>query len=228
MRPSRVGAIASFVLTVQFLITLWWIFVSWPPEGLLGLADSMAEYFRTRASQPISFAILNLYNVSFGVSALTLVVVLRRQFPDFPHCMDFVYASVAVAAALYVASGVVPLVAAPPLVAAGDETALNVIEGVGAGLLLGGTMASGFALAVFGAAGLSSKRLPFLLCVLMLAAGLIETIEWAFPIILILDPLLGSFWSIWLGSVLWADRVSVAAAYGDKRPAVGKGAFNEV
>jgi threonine/homoserine/homoserine lactone efflux protein len=69
-------------------------------------------------------------------------------------------------------------------------------------------MASGFAVVVFAAVGLSSKRLPSLLAGLMIVAGLIETIEWAVPAILILDPLLGAVWSIWLGSLLWKDRIA--------------------
>ena len=49
--------------------------------------------------------------------------------------------------------------------------------------------------------------LPMLLCSVMLVAGLIETAEWASPAILVLDPLLGSFWSLWLGRLLWMNRV---------------------
>jgi hypothetical protein len=207
MQPNRVGAIASYVLTVQFLLTLLWIVVSWPAAGLPGLADAMARYFRAHISEPLPFAFMNLYNVSFAVSALTLALRLRALFHAFPYRIDFAFFSIVMAAALYIASGVVPLVAAPDLAKAGDESALNALQGIGAGLLLGGTMASGFGVAVFGWVGFSSGRLPVLLCSLMVVAGLIETVEWAAPVILVLDPLLGSFWSIWLGSLLWMNRV---------------------
>ena len=207
MQPNRAGAIASFVLTVQFVLTLLWIAMSWPPSGLSGLADSMANYFRSHVSEPLPFAVMNLYNVSFAVSALTLGVVLRRRFPDYPHRIDFGFFSIVMAATLYVASGMVPLVAAPNLVKAGDTSALNALEGISAGLLLGGTMASGFALFALGWVGLASKRLPFMLSGLIMAAGLIELAEWRVPVILILDPLFGSFWSLWLGSLLWMNRV---------------------
>jgi hypothetical protein len=189
-------------------LTLLWIVVSWPPEGLAGLTGAMAEYFRSRIDLPFEFAVLNLYNVSFALSALALAVVLRRQFFEFPHCVDFAFANIIVAGAMYVASGVVPLVAAPVLLQAGDASALNALEGVSMGLLLGATMASGFALATFSFVGFRSKRLPFVLCSLILAAGLIETVEWANPAILVLDPLLGSFWSFWLGSLLWRNRLA--------------------
>jgi hypothetical protein len=208
MQPNRVGAIASFVLTVQFLLTLLWIGVAWPAAGLSGLADAMANYFRSSVTQPVPFAIMNLYNVSFAVSALTLGLILRRQFPDYPYRVDFGFFSIVMAATLYVASGMVPLVAAPTLVKIGDTSALNALEGISAGLLLAGTMASGFALSVLAWVGFASKRLPFLLSGLMLAAGLIELAEWGVPAILVLDPLFGTFWSLWLGSLLWMNRVS--------------------
>ena len=153
----------------------------------------MATYFRSHVSGPLPFAVMNLYDVSFAVSALTLGVVLRRRFPEYPYRIDFGFFSIVMAATLYVASGMVPLVAAPNLVKAGDASALNALEGISAGLLLGGTMASGFALFVLGWVGFSSKRLPFLLSGLMLSAGLLELAEWRVPVILILDPLFGSF-----------------------------------
>jgi hypothetical protein len=207
MQPTRAGAIASFVLTAQFLLTLLWIIVAWPPEGFSGLADSMAEYFRARIDQPVAFAAMNLYNVSFSLSAVGLGVVLRRQFRDFPYSVDFAFFNIVIAGAMYMASGAVPLIAAPELLQAGDESALNAIEGVGVSLLLGATMASGFAVIMFSLIAFRSKRLPFLLCAIMLAAGLIEIAEWSVPAILVLDPLLGTFWSMWLGILLWQDRV---------------------
>lgn len=208
MQPTKFGAVLSFILTIQFLLTLAWILVAWPAEGLAGLTDAMAEYFRARIDQPFSFAVLNLYNVSFALSASALAVVIRRQFLDFQYLGDFMMLNVAIAAAMYVASGIVPLVAAPPLHAIGDESALNAIEGVGAGLLLGATMASGFAVITVAVMGLMSKRLPFFLCLIVLSAGIIELIEWAVPTILILDPLLGSVWSVWLGVLFLQGRVA--------------------
>lgn len=208
MRPSRVGAIASFVLSVQFFLTLVWIVVSWPPEGLAGLVDAMGAYYRERVDEPFAFAILNLYNCSFGVTALMLAVVLRRQFSDYPLGTDFAVANITAAAAMYVASGVVPLIAAPPLAGAGDSAALRVVEGISAGLLLGGTMASGIALVVFGVIALNSGRIPTPLCVLIFLSGSIEILEWSHAGLLVLDPIFGTVWAAWLGSQLWADRVS--------------------
>lgn len=222
MQPAKVGAIASFILAIQFLLTLVWIIVSWPPEGLTGLVDAMGAYYRERVDEPFAFATMNLYNCSFGVSALTLAVVLRRQFSDYPLGTDFAVASITAAAAMYVASGVVPLIAAPPLAEAGDEAALRVVEGVSAGLLLGGTMASGFALVAFGALALNSRRLPTPLCIVIILSGSIEIVEWSSAGLLVLDPIFGTVWAAWLGSQLWADRVS-SATRAELRPAAEGG-----
>ncbi|MCL4691457.1 MAG: hypothetical protein KJ060_02990 [Candidatus Hydrogenedentes bacterium] len=222
MQPAKVGAIASFVLSVQFLLTLVWIIVSWPPEGLAGLVDAMGAYYRERVDEPFAFATMNLYNCSFGVSALTLAVVLRRQFSDYPLGTDFAVASITAAAAMYIASGVVPLIAAPPLAEAGDEAALRLVEGVSAGLLLGGTMASGFALVAFGVLALNSGRLPRPLCIVIVLSGSIEIVEWSSAGLLVLDPILGTLWAAWLGSQLWADRVSCATRT-ELRPAAEGG-----
>src|SRR5262249_14345634 len=154
-----------------------------------------AQYFRAHVSEPVPFAFMNLYNVSFAISALTLALVLRSLFAAFTYRIDFAFFIIVIAAALYVASGVVPMLAAPALAKAGDESALNALQGIGAGLLLGGTMASGLGVAVFAWVGFSSRRLPASLCSLMLVAGLVETVEWAFNAILVLDPLLGTLWS---------------------------------
>jgi len=212
MKPTRVGAVLAFVLTLQFLLTLLWILVSWPPGGLGSLADAMAQYFLARANDPFAFILLNLYNVSFAVSAVALAVIMRGLFSDYPHRAQFAVYSILVAAAQYVASGVVPLVALPPLVAAGDHSAVNALVGVSTGLLLGATMASGFAVATFAWIGFSSARLPRALCGLMLFAGLIEMVEFGVPLILVLDPLSGAAWSIWLGTLLWNDRIAHGAA----------------
>lgn len=222
MQPAKVGAIASFILAVQFLLTLVWIVVSWPPEGLSGLVDAMGAYYRERVDEPFAFATMNLYNCSFGVSALILAVVLRRQFSDYPLSTDFAVASITAAAAMYIASGVVPLIAAPPLAEAGDDAALRIVEGVSAGLLLGGTMASGFALVTFGSLALNSRRLPTPLCIVIILSGSIEIVEWSSAGLLVLDPILGSLWAAWLGSQLWADRVS-SAPRAELRPAAEGG-----
>lgn len=212
MRPNRAGAVACFVLTVQFVLTVLWIVVAWPPNGFTGLADAMANYFLSSVDKPFTFAVMNLYNVSFAISAMVVALVMREQFSDYPRRMDMAVYLIVVAASLYIASGMVPLVALPGLVAAGNTAAVDAIVGISTGILLGATMASGVGLFVFALVGLDSKRVPKLLCGILIVVGVIEVFEFAVPVFLLLDPLLGSFWSIWLGGLLWANRLAKPAS----------------
>ncbi len=208
MRLHRVGAVACFVLTIQFVLTVLWIVVSWPPNGFTGLADAMANYFLSNVDKPFIFAVMNFYNVSFALSAMVVAVVMRELFADFPRRMDMAVYLIVVAASMYIASGVVPLVSVPGLVSSGNTTAVETVIGVSTGLLLGATMASGFALMVFAWVGFDSKRLPFVLCLMLLTVSIVEIFEFAVPVFLLIDPSMGTFWSLWLGALLWNDRLA--------------------
>lgn len=213
MRLNRVGAIACFVLTVQFVLTVLWIVVSWPPAGFTGLADAMANYFLSRVNSPYIFAAMNFYNVSFALSAMVLAMVMREMLADYPRRTDMAVYLIVVAASLYIASGVVPLVSVPGLVSTGNTTAVETVIGVSTGLLLGATMASGFALLIFAWLGFASKRLPFVLCLMLLTVSLVEVFEFAVPVFLLIDPVMGTFWSMWLGALLWNDRIVKPTAF---------------
>ena len=208
MQLSRVGALASFVLTVQFLLTLLWLLASWPAEGLAGLADAMAAYFLAEALEPTTFAAMNLYNVSFGLSAAVLAVTMRNRFSDYPVRGELAVYAIVVAAMLFVASGMIPLVGLPDLVRAQDASAVATMVAMATGLVFAATMCCGIGLALFAWVGFSSRRLPAGLCWLLLVVGLIELVEFAVPLFLLLDPLIGTCWSLWLGELLWRDRVA--------------------
>jgi hypothetical protein len=212
MPVHKVGAIASFVLTGQFLATLLWVAVSWPPEGLAGLADAMAVTFLESADQPVTFVLLNLYNVSFGLSALVLAVVLREMFPEFTLRIQLAVYVILIAAVLFFASGVIPMIGGLDLIHAGDDAGVDVIIAISKALVLGATMACGIAVLLFAWVCLISKRVPFGLCLLLFIAGPIEIVEFAVPLFLPLDPLIGTIWSIWVGVLLWQNRLAPASS----------------
>lgn len=222
MALNRVGAIASFVLTAQFLLTLLWELMSWPASGLPGLADAMAAYFLSSVHEPLTWTAMNMYNVSFGISGLVLAVILRERFSDYPRCAAVAFHILLVAVVLTFASGAAPMIALPDLVAAGDTSAVNALVAMATGLLLSATMAFGMALIVFGAVGFASRRLPFLLSSLLVIVGVIEVTEFAVPLFLVLDPLIGSVWSVWLGILLWNDRLVPSEAPRPARVAMGE------
>jgi hypothetical protein len=205
----RIGAYAAFVLTFQFLATLLWIAVSWPPTGLAGLMGAMADSFLAQALAPFPFVLMNLYNASFAASAIVLILVMRQQLPESPFLMQCAIIAIVIASALFLASGIIPIVSVPHLVAAKDTSAVNAIVGVTTGLVLGATFAAGAGVVLTSIAALHSGRLPRVLCYLFLIDGLMQLGEFSMPLFLILDPFLGSVWSLWLGAILWRDGLGV-------------------
>jgi hypothetical protein len=207
MTITRVGAVAAFILTLQFLATLLWIAVSWPPNGFAGLTDAMAETFLVQSQAPFPFALMNFYNSSFAASALVLVVVMRERLPKTPLLMQLSVIAITVAAALFLASGIIPIVSVPDLVKAKDVSAVNAIVGIVTGLVLAATTAAGFGVVLGGSALLRSDRVSRLLCYIIIAGGIMEIAEFAVPPFLVFDPLAGTIWSLWIGTILWRDAL---------------------
>lgn len=208
MGAHRVGALACFVLTAQFLLTVMWVVVAWPPGGFSGLADAMAQSFLGHVNDPFIWFVLNFYNVSFALSATVVGLVLRDQFGDLPRRAQMFMYLILIAAALYVVSGVVPMIALPDLINAGDTPAVNAVVAISTAFLLGATMVSGFVLLLGAAIFHASRRVPLLLCGILVVAGAIEIAEFAVPVFLFLDPFIGAFWSVWLGVLLWMNRLA--------------------
>jgi hypothetical protein len=208
-RISRLGSYASFLLAAQFAATLLWIIVSWPPEGLAGLTDAMGDSFLAQAMAPFPFAFINLYNASFAATALVVVVIVSEKLPEFPYLTKFGVIAIVIAAALFLASGIIPIVSVPQLVKANDTSAVHAIVGVVTGLVLGATTAAGSGVILMASALLLSGRVPKLLCYICLFDGTMQLFEFAVHPFLILDPLFGTIWSLWVGAILWRDGLAV-------------------
>jgi hypothetical protein len=140
------------------------------------------------------------------------VIVMSEQLPESPHLTRFGVLAIAIAAAQFLASGIIPIVSIPELVRANDASAVRAIVGVVTGLVLGATTAAGCGVTLIACAMLASGRFPKLLCYLCLVDGMMQMVEFAVPLFLILDPLLGTLWSLWLGSILWRRSPAVRAA----------------
>lgn len=206
MKVSRTASVISFLLTLQFLATLWWIVEAWPmagPGGLSNLAEGMAAYFIANLDNRAYFTAINLYNVSFGLTAVSLVVLLRDYFAAARTRYFLAILWLAGAAVMYVASGIIPIAAADALVASGDGILTQTVVVVATGLVLGATFSSGVGVFFAGWSLLTTRFAPTLLCCLMFISAGIEVTEYLHPLLLILDPLVGTIWSIWLGLILW-------------------------
>ncbi len=206
----RIGAYAAFALTVQFLATLVWIAASWPAAGLSGLTEAMGATFVAQSQAPMPFALMNLYNASFAASAVVLATVLREHLVETPYLMRLAVIAIIIASALFLASGIIPIVSIPEAVRAHDLSAVRAIVGVVTGIVLAATTGAGIGVVLAASAALRSGRLPRLLCYVFLADGLMQIVEFAVPAFLILDPLAGTFWSLWLGLILWRDGLKVS------------------
>lgn len=208
MQLRKIGAVASFILTFQFLLTLWFIWVAWPTEGprgwaaLNGLADSIAAYIAEMAAKPAPFMLANLYNAVFCAPAIVLALALREHLAPAGHRMLLAVVGASIAGGLWLAGGIIPLVCVPQIVAANDISALRAVSGITIGLILAATTAAGFAAVLAGSAGISTGGLPRLLCWLLIIGGVVEICEFAVPVFLIIDPTLGAIWSLWLGILL--------------------------
>ncbi|MEQ1928984.1 MAG: hypothetical protein ABL957_00435 [Parvularculaceae bacterium] len=215
---NRLAAATAFGLTLQFLATLGWIAISWPQGGVANIGqldERMGDMIVDMLGEPNVFLSANLYNVSFGLTALTLMVLLKERLSAAPIRAMLALCWISGAAALYVATGIVPLTAGDALIASADKSALLSIVLVTKGLLLAATFMSGVGLFFAAWAALDTRFVHPALCGVMFAAALIEMVEYSSPWFLILDPLLGTIWSLWLGAVLFRMREPI----GTRRPA---------
>ena len=203
MSTNKTASIVSFVLTLQFLATLGWIVASWGSTGLGGLTGGMADYFLRNVEDRFYFTLINLYNVSFGLTAVSLVVLLQKHITVARTRYFLAILWLTAAAALYVASGIIPIVGADAIAMSGRGELTQVIVVVVTGLVLAATFASGVGLFFAASALLADQLFPTLLCFIMFGSAAIEVAEYSSTLLLILDPALGTVWSIWLGISLW-------------------------
>ena len=208
MQLRKFGAISAFILTFQFLATLWLLYVAWPQgapvgwAGLQQLPDSIATYIAEMAGRPTPFLLTNLYNAVFTVPAIVLAVALRQHMAAAPDRMRLAVIGASIAGGLWLAGGIIPVVCVPQIMAANDASAFRAVSGVVIGLILAATTAAGFAAVLAGSAGLSTRRLPRLLSWMLIIGGIIEIVEFTVPVALVLDPALGAIWSFWIGLIL--------------------------
>lgn len=211
---NQLAAATAFGLTLQFLATLAWIALAWPEGGLAnmaGLDDRMGALIVDMLDEPNVFLSANLYNVSFGLTAATLIVLLRGRLSGAPLRATLAVIWIGGAATLYVATGIVPITAGEALIESADQSALLAIILVTKGLLLAATFMSGVGLFFAAWAALETRFLPAALCWVMFAAAAVEVVEYSSPWFLVLDPLLGAVWSLWLGAILLTLKDPVSA-----------------
>jgi hypothetical protein len=221
MKLSKLGAVAAFILTLQFLATLAVAALSWPKGSPFGisalnhLVDGIVIYIGAFAAKPAPFLLANLCNALLCAPAIVLTLALRERMPEARHRMLLAVIGASIAGALFLAGGIIPVVSLPQIIAANDLSAYRGVRGIVIGMMLAGTSAAGFALVLAGSAALSIGRLPRTLALLLVVGGMVEICEFAVPLILILDLILGVIWSLWLGVTLLISQEQLS---GTDRP----------
>jgi hypothetical protein len=204
MRLQKLGGYASIGLAVQFLVSLGFFVFVLPKLGLASPNDfgDPVKGLAALAASPATFLMLNVVNASFSVTALLLALALRERLRDAPNRMRLAVIAASIAGALFLAGGVVPIVGLPSIASANDVSAYRALTGIASGLVLAGTSAAGWVLVLSGWAALSTGKLPRALGLILILGGVVEILEFAVPLFLILDPFLGTVWSLWLGVTL--------------------------
>jgi hypothetical protein len=208
MQLRKISAIAAFVLASQFMIALALVVVAWPKgsptfvSALNQLVDSSVSWVAALVARPPLFLLANLYNALWCAPIIVLALALREQMPPARHRMLLALISASIAGALFLAGGIIPVVSLPQIAAASDMSASRAVSGIVLGMVLTATSAAGFAVMLIGSAALSTGYLPRLLALLLIVSGVLEICEFAVPLCLVLDPVLGAVWSLWLGVVL--------------------------
>jgi hypothetical protein len=201
MRLQKIGGLAALGLSIQFLVSLVFFVFVLPRLGLTTFDDlgNPAKGMVAMAASPGPFFVLNLINASFGVTTVLIGLGLYERFQDTSVDMRLVAIAAAIASAFFLAWGLVPIATLPAVVAANDASAYRAVNAVAGGLALTGVFAAGWILVLSGFAGLRVGRLSRPLAFFLIAGGIVEILEFAIPLFLLLDPLVGVAWGLWLG-----------------------------
>jgi hypothetical protein len=212
MYARKIAAVATFVLTLQFAIALGFVVLAWPGKSASGtsavdrLLTSTISYISALSAKPVLFFLANLYTAVWCIPVIIITLVLREEMALARHRMLLALIAVSISAGLFLAGGIIPLVNLPQIGGASDILGQRILYGVVVGLILAATSAAGFGLVMMGSSALSTGYFPRSLSLLLILSGALEICEFAVPICLVLDPILGIGWTFWLGMRLRSGR----------------------
>jgi hypothetical protein len=212
---QKIGGYAAVIQGLGFVALLLFIFGFELPQGFGPNADP-AKVVAVAASSQTTFQALNLLVMLFGITVILVVLALRDRMKDgAPHRMRLAVVASSIAGALFVANGVVSFTGFPPIVTLPDTaaaaSAYRVLNAVTNGLLVAAIFAAGWAQLMWSWAALSTKALPTWLVYLSLLSGVVAVLTFIVSIFGLLGPVINVVWSLWLGSVLLREPVSMAA-----------------
>jgi hypothetical protein len=201
MSSRKLISVASFGLTLQFILSLAIFIFVLPGLGLKEPSDfnDVNKAMNAFSASPRTFLLLNLINASFAITSVLFAAGLREIAADYSRTVRIGLIVSAAAAALFVAGGLIPIMNMPSIVTANDISAFRALNGISGGLILAGTFAAGWLIALTGWTGIRLKLFPAALGVLLIASGIVEIFEFCTPLFFVIDPFLGIIWGTWLG-----------------------------
>ena len=223
----KLGAMASLILGVLFLVYIVLLAVVLPAQGLgPGTLNNPATGIPFVATSVLPLAIDGIYiGIAVAFLLLTLALLDRLRSGD-PLMMPISAAAGLLASGLFLLYAMINVVGNPIAVSTyqHDTVAGGVIyvtlRATANAINAGALFAAGWALLLAGWSARSARSLPQLLSYLMIGAGIAMMISFVLLPIGLLGVLLAPVWSIWLGVTLLREARDLTVFSGHSVAAV--------
>lgn len=136
-----------------------------------------------------SSLILHSTLASFAVTLVLVAFALRKRWSDVPQLTLALVIIASIASALFLVSGILSIAGTSP----GKVTDLWPVR----------SSAMGLTLLLAGLIGVAKKKLSIALSLVLILAGVMQVLELAQLVFIILNPLFGIVWSLWLAAVFF-------------------------
>jgi hypothetical protein len=205
------GGLASFILVGIFAVAPVIYLVALPAATGLALTD-FGDPFKLRPvlANPVFDLGDFLFGPVWGTSLIVAVFALREYFGESaPRRMLLALLAAGLSAGLFVGGASIQTIGRhytalhSELDVATYEAIFRASSIVVPGLTSAGRHFLGWSLIMVGSAGLTTKRLPRLLCVFYLVGGFPSLVAYLFPGLGEVVLILGLVWGIWEGIILW-------------------------
>jgi hypothetical protein len=212
---TRLGSLAAFAQALAYLLFLALVLVVLPAQGSIQVADfldpaSLLAKAATHSQTVPTLVTLELLDIGFGVFPLLVVVALMQQLVQATASERYLMLGfIIINTALWLAAAAIDTGGLPAFVQLYQQhpdearTGYRVLETVTLQLTNAAAAAYGVSILVVTKAAWRPKALPRPFLWLSLIWGAIAILSWPFIIIGAVGPLVGIFWSVWVGVLLW-------------------------
>lgn len=205
MNLQRVGGFASVVNTFLGLVFLIILVVVFPHLGFVGSSD-WNDPVKGIAAWTSSYGPFFSFNIDYILmsiaSLLTILALQDRMQAGAPTLMRIAVIVTAIACALWVAAGFVPISGKPLIISSNDTSAYRAVMCVFLGLSNAGDHVFGWACLVTGWAALRTRKLSRILIFFLMLEGFVFIFDFCSMPIALVAVVFYIIISLWLGVVL--------------------------